>query len=235
MDTGSEGMLITADYLKNSFGINAASFGKPSNQTIAYTSSGNTYTGFYQPLSVGLYNAKSSTSGNLAATANTQVFIATQFTNGTITVNLETCGSHCTGSLEQMGVGFGRGYPYSGPAPSPPRVDTNPLMNLTSAAASVGAGLCRHQCTVQLGLTSAQLQNAALVNRLPIAITPQTDRKCLADRGDSKRLGKTPAMALTIDECRQRRHQWHLLWVAAGGHGSGECRDLQLATAHLRS
>ena len=37
------------------------------------------------------------------------------------------------------------------------------------------------------------------MNRLPIAITPHTERKCLADRGDSKRLGKTPAMALTIN------------------------------------
>jgi autotransporter-associated beta strand protein len=198
VDTGSEGMLITADYLKNSFGINAASFGKPSNQTIAYTSSGNTYTGFYQPLSVGLYNAKSSTSGNLAATANTQVFIATQFTNGTITVNLETCGSHCTGSLEQMGVGFGRGYPYSGPAPSPPRVDTNPLMNLTSAAASVAPGYVVTSTYVQLGLTSAQLQNAALVKLLPIAITPQTTGSAWQIAATASDW-QTPAMTLTIN------------------------------------
>ena len=137
-------MLITADYLKNSFGINAASFGKRSNQTIAYTGQ-HLYRLLSAP-SVGLYNAKSSTSGNRAATANTQVFIATQFTNGTITVNLETCGSHRTGSLEQMGVGFGREVTCSS-GPAPGRVDNNPLMNLTSAAASVGVWLGRHQYT----------------------------------------------------------------------------------------
>ena len=198
IDTGSEGMLITADYLKSAFGINAASFGKPSNQTIAYTSSGNTYTGFYQPLSVGLYNAKSGTAGNLAATANTQVFIATQFTNGTTTVHFETCGSTCTNSLEQMGVGFGRGYPYSSPAPSPPRVDTNPLMNLTSAAANVAPGYVVTSSYVQLGLTSAQLQNTALVKLLPIAITPQTTGSAWQIAATASDW-QTPAMALTIN------------------------------------
>jgi autotransporter-associated beta strand protein len=197
VDTGSEGMLITADLLKSSFGINAASFGKPSNQAITYTSSSNSYTGFYQPLPVGLYSAVSPTSGLLAATANTQVFVATSFTNGTTSANFETCAPNCSNSLEQLGIGFGRGYPYGTPPPSPPRADTNPLLNLTSAAVGMAPGYVVTNSYIQLGLTSAQLQNAAFVKLLPIAITPQTTGSAYQIAATASDW-QTPAMTLVI-------------------------------------
>src|SRR5262249_9128414 len=72
-----------------------------------------------------------------------------------------------------------------------------PLMNLTSAAAAVAPGYVVTSSFVQLGLTSAQLQNTALVKLLPIAITPQTTGSAYQIAATASDW-QTPAMTLTI-------------------------------------
>jgi len=170
VDTGSEGMVITADHLEADFGINALSFDKPSTQKIEYTSDDETYYGFYQDLNVGLYSSDAQGNGTLTATsAQMPVFVATSLTNANgVSTSFITCLPNCSiggGSLEQMGVGFGRGYPNNYPLAPGAAVpqDADPLINLTSVStgnlATMAPGYVISKTGITLGLTSADLEN----------------------------------------------------------------------------
>ena len=192
VDTGSEGMVITSDFLKSVYGIEASSFGKPSNQTITYTSSGLSYTGFYQNLNVGLYTSDKSGNGTLAATAlQMPVFIATAYSS----------------PVEQLGIGFGRGYPSDYPlqAGAPARADTDPLLNLTSVAGgniqAMAPGYVVTSTSLLLGLTSAQLANTTFVKLLPISIAGETSGSAYQIAATANDW-QTPAMTLGIANAR---------------------------------
>ncbi|MFO1023544.1 MAG: autotransporter domain-containing protein [Acetobacteraceae bacterium] len=207
VDTGSEGMVITADYLYTAFGIDARSFNKPSTQTITYTSSGLTYTGFYQNLNVGLYSSNQQGTGTLAATAaQMPVFVSTSMSVAGGSTTSFLCAPNCTlsaKSLEQMGIGFGRGYPNSYPLPAgaPPRADTNPLLNLTAATGanlgSMAPGYVVTRGGLLLGLTPSQMAGTTFAKLLPISIQPQSNPsayRVAATLND----WQTPAMTMVI-------------------------------------
>src|SRR3954454_14652642 len=82
VDTGSTGMVITADYLLKAFNIQASQLPQTTPGQITYTSSHLTYNGFIYPLNIGLYNSNGSGNGTLGATAQVPVLIATSMTNG---------------------------------------------------------------------------------------------------------------------------------------------------------
>jgi uncharacterized protein with beta-barrel porin domain len=202
VDTGSEGMVITADYLKNTFGINANQFNKPSNQTITYTSSGYTYTGFYQDLNVGLYSSDKNGNGTLVATAaQMPVFIAMCYSASKYCPKYAPVST--SPSLEQMGVGFGRGYPTDYPlqAGAPPRADTDPLLNLTSVTGgniqTIAPGYVVTASSLLLGLTSAQLANTTFVKLLPIPISGESGGSAYQIAATASDW-QTPAMTLGI-------------------------------------
>ncbi|MBN8897694.1 MAG: hypothetical protein J0H35_05840, partial [Rhodospirillales bacterium] len=215
VDTGSEGMVITANRLYLNYGIDYASFNQPSNQTMSYTSSGRSYTGFWQNLNVGLYSATANGSASRAATsAQMPVFIGTRYTDGSTTASYAGCPSSCStttpGTLEQFGIGFGRGYPNNGYPLPQGRAISNPLLNLTSVTngdlATMAPGYVVSPTGLQLGLTPAQLPNTTFVKLLPIQVTGQTNTtayRIAATASD----WQTPAMAMTIS--------------GAGGSGNG--------------
>lgn len=208
VDTGSQGTVITANLLSIGYGINYRSFNQPSTQTLTYTSSGYSYTGFWQNLNVGLYSASQNGSATLAATsAQMPVFIATSYsTTKGDSASYAGCPSSCSvdtlGSLEQFGIGFGRGYPNNGYPLPEGRAISNPLLNLTSVTngslASMAPGYVVTPTGLQLGLTPAQLANTTFVKLLPIPVTGQTNTtayRIAATASD----WQTPAMAVTIN------------------------------------
>jgi outer membrane autotransporter protein len=205
VDTGSEGMVITADYLYKAFGIDATKFGKPSTAQISYTSSGLTYYGFYQPLNVGLYSGSTGNGALTAVAKQMQVFIATG--NSPTALHYYECAPNCSGnlkdSLEQMGIGFGRGYPgdYPLPAGTPPRADTDPLLNLTTVTGAniqaMAPGYVVTASSILLGLTAAQQTNTTFVKLLPIPITGETTGSAYQIAATATDW-QTPAMTLIV-------------------------------------
>ncbi len=198
VDTGSTGVVITADYLLKDYGINANTLSQTDKATITYTSSGLTYSGFHTTLNLGLYNATSTTGGTLAATAQLPVIVATQLTDSSGNVTNFDCTSAAdcnisSGSVEQFGIGFGRGT-GSG--------DTNPLLNLTSVSTgnlqTIAPGYVVSASGIQLGLTAAQLQNTAFTGLLPSANTTSTSLTNAYAVAATASDWQTPATTITI-------------------------------------
>jgi len=207
VDTGSEGMVITADYLEKEFGINALSFNQPSTQKIEYTSDDQTYYGFFQNLNVGLYSTDAQGHGTLAATsAQMPVFIATSLVNANGTTSFTNCLPNCSivgGSLEQMGVGFGRGFPGNVPlaAGEPPPQNKDPLINLTSISsgslATMAPGYVISSTGITLGLTAAALDDTDMEKLLPVPITGDGGGGPYQEAATASEW-QTPAMTLKV-------------------------------------
>lgn len=203
VDTGSTGVVITADYLLKEYGIQASTLPETDTATITYTSSGLTYSGFHTTLNLGLYNATGAAGGVLAATAQLPVLVATQLTDSNTgkTINFDcTSSADCTpnaDSLEQFGVGFGRGT-GSG--------DTNPLLNLTSVSTgnlqTIAPGYVVSSSGIQLGLTSAQLQDTAFASLLPSTNTTSTSLTNAYATAATKTDWQTPATTITIKNAK---------------------------------
>jgi autotransporter-associated beta strand protein len=201
VDTGSEGMVITANLLATYFHIDASQFNKPSTQTITYTSSSLTYQGFYQNLNVGLYGSDGNGNGTLTATAKQMpVFIATSG-NGQSYMCPPNCSPTLSDSLEQMGIGFGRGTQDPTSPGAPPRVDTDPLLNLTAVTganiATMAPGYVVTASSLTLGLTAAQLGSATFVKLLPIPIGGENTGSAYQIAATASDW-QTPAMTLVI-------------------------------------
>ena len=207
LDTGSTGVVITADYLYKSFGISASQLTSIGKGFIKYTSSDLKYSGFYANLNVGLYNASGSTNGApLAATSQVPVLVATSLYDGKTNTTTHFCPtpSDCTvtaSSLEQFGVGFGRPH-----GPGSAANSTNPLLNLISVQGSDGQtgdlktmapGYVVTQNGVLLGLNSKQMSNVALVQLQPTSTVPTSLTNAYATAA-TKSDWSTPPMLLTI-------------------------------------
>jgi uncharacterized protein with beta-barrel porin domain len=225
VDTGSEGMLITADYLQNNFDINASQFGKPSTSTLEYTSSDLTYYGFYQQLNVGLYSSDKAGNGTLAAVASQMpVFIATSAVDKTGHVTT-FCSPTCTNgsdSLQQMGIGFGRGSVAAG---DPPRPDMNPLLNLSwvngANVQTMAPGYVVTPSSILVGLTAAQQVDTTFEKLLPIAVTQQTGGSAYqiaATEND----WQTPAMTLVIKDAQSGNGTYNGTLLVDTGIGFSE-------------
>ncbi len=239
VDTGSEGMVITADYLDKEFGINALSFDKPSTQSIEYTSDGLTYYGFTEDLNVGLYSSDASGKGTLAATSGQMpVFIATSLNNGTSTTSFTGCLPNCTtigpGSLEQMGVGFGRGYPnaYPRPAGAPLQQDTDPLINLTSVSsgdiATMAPGYVISSTGIELGLTTADLVNTD-AEKLLVVPYPGGNGGSSYQEAATTNEWQTPAMTLVVSNAKVSGTYYGSVLVDTG------LTNIELATGATQS
>ena len=197
VDTGSTGMVITADYLYKAFGIQASQLPQTTPGQITYTSSGLTYNGFVYPLNVGLYNSNGGT-GTLGATSQVPILIATSMTNSSgQTTNFSCSTPSCTissSALEQFGVGFGRSQGSS---------NLNPLLNLTAVANGnvqlMAPGYVVTKTAVMLGLTSAQLLNTAFASLLPMSSTTPTSIASPYAIAATKTNWQTPAMTMVIN------------------------------------
>jgi autotransporter-associated beta strand protein len=177
VDTGSTGMVISTDNLAK-YGINAKLLHNLGPGSITYTSSNETYSGFYSTLNVGLYSTSSNGTGTLAATAQVPVLIATSYPY----------------SIQQFGVGFGRGTTGA--------TYDNPLLNLTSVSTgnlqSMAPGYVVSRSGIELGLTPAQLQNTAFSGLLPSASTISTTLTNAYAIAATKSDWQTPALTMTI-------------------------------------
>ena len=204
LDTGSNGVVITADLLYNSFGISAAQLTQIKPGQIKYTSSGLTYSGFYANLDVGMYNAThAGTSAQLGATAQVPVLVATSLIDKkNVTTNFcpnppGNCPVVGAKSLEQFGVGFGRG---SGPTAG--WSGLNPLLNLVSVQsgnlATMAPGYVVTPSGIVLGLNAKQLSNSLLVQLQAVPQTTPTSQTNAYAVAATKSDWQTPPMLLSI-------------------------------------
>ncbi|GAB0120133.1 hypothetical protein [Acidisoma sp. 7E03] len=201
VDTGSEGIVITSDYLYTAYGIDANTLSQADHGHMTYTSSGLTYDGFYTALTVGLYGAGSNGTGTLVVTAEVPVLVATsmQDSMGTQTHFCPSVTS-CTpngASLEQFGVGFGRPQGTQ---------NENPLLNLTSISSgdlsSMAPGYMVTKQGIQLGLTSAEARNTSFSGLLPSANSVPTSLGSDYARAATATEWQTPAATITISKAK---------------------------------
>lgn len=200
VDTGSEGIVITSDYLYTAYGIEANNLSQADQGHMAYTSSGLTYYGFYTTLTVGLYSAGSNGAGTLVATAEVPVLVATSLQDSAGTTNFCTDGTGCTpsgASLEQFGVGFGRPHGTQ---------NENPLLNLTSVSSgdlsSMAPGYVVTSQGIQLGLTSTDVQNTSFSGLLPSTNTVPTSVGSAYAQAATATEWQTPAATISISNAK---------------------------------